>query len=183
MPEIADSLAELPIRSQVAFAAACAERALAEGAPYAKHDVRADPQLRSALDLAWRYAGGEDLDYTRDVEPVHDRVARAIPNVDDPGADEVMTYIGSAVARTLFVLQAPEKAPRPAIGAAMATLGLAGLLYEDHDGAEQGEEAWQRAAVELLRSQGNKPVQPEQFLTLPDWERGSVYKVFRRKSG
>jgi len=182
MTKVSDEVAGLPLRSQVAFAAISAERALAEGAPYTKRDVRKDPLYRKALDLAWKVAGGEDLDYGREVEPIHEQVARSIPDIDAPGADEVLTYIASAVARTLFVLQAPERAAKAALGAGNATLGLMGLLYEDHDGAEKGERVWQAAAVEALRTAGNRPITRDLFGSIPDWKRGAVYKVFRKKA-
>ena len=44
--------------------------------------------------------GEKILTISKDVKTVHQEVACAIPNIDEPGADEVFTYVGQSVAKT-----------------------------------------------------------------------------------
>jgi hypothetical protein len=174
-------LATLSRRGQIGFAAACAERALREGSRFTRGDLTEDEQLRPALVLAWRHAGGEDLDYAKDVQTLHHAIARAIPDLDEPDADEVLMEVMFAVSRTLVILEQPERSASAARSAADCTLALMSLVYEDHKGAEANERAWQDQALQLVKAAGDGPITPELFDAIPDWERGPIYKVFRSR--
>ena len=177
-----NEIAALPMRAQVAFAAICAERALREGAKFSKYDVLNDKRLRQALDFAWRYVEGEEVDYQKEIEPTHLAIAQNIPDVDEPGSDEALTETMSAVARMLVIFEQPERSAAAAASVANAMLALVTLVYEDLDQAEKDEEAWQRKALDLLKQWGEKPLSRHMFDSIPEYERGAVYSVFK-KSG
>ncbi|HEY6401604.1 MAG TPA: hypothetical protein VI479_09355 [Blastocatellia bacterium] len=173
-----NELAALPRRAQVAFAAICAERALREGAKYTKHDVLNDARLRQALDFAWRYVEGEEVDYHAEMESTHIAIAKAIPNLDDPDAEETLMQIMSAVARTLLTFQDPPKAPAAASSTANSLLDLVALLYEDPQQAMNNEKAWLEKAINLLKQWGEKPLSRHMFDAIPEYERGPLFSFF-----
>jgi hypothetical protein len=179
MKELEAALKTLPLRSQVAFAAAVAERAVQEGAKFS--DRAKQPLLRQALDLAWQYAGGAPLDYQRDLASVHHKVADSVPDIDEPGADEVYAQVASAVARMLYVLEDPERSAHSAASAAASALGLMSLVYKDYEKAEAGEDAWQHQALELIKAAGAEPPSRDAFSKIPDFERGPVYEPFQKR--
>lgn len=172
-------LAALSADKQIAFAAATAERAFEEGAKFSSQVVKSRKLLRQGLDIAWQVAGGATLDYEKDVKAVHYKIAESLPDMEQPGADEVYLQVGSAVARTLFILQQPDRAARSAVSAANAALGLFSLVYDNPERAENKELEWQDEALKLVK-QAKGAIKPELFKAIPDYEREPVYKKFRK---
>jgi hypothetical protein len=173
-------LSGLPRRAQMAFAAVCGERAVAEGTKFSKQVAAHKKLLDKGLELAWKYAEGADFDYQKDVFPTHRALAQTAPDLDQPGADEVFLYVVSGVARPLLILERPEKSAAAAVSASGCILNLVGLVYENPAKVEEEERKWQAAALALLKDWGSKPLKRGMFSVIPEPPRGTVRSLFAK---
>ena len=163
------------------FATACADRALTEGEQFAKKDLDSVPGLYQGVALGWKYAGGDDLDYQKDIKKVHEEAATATGNVDDAGTDEVASNVAFTVERMLAVLWKPDKGAIFAKGAADGDVMLFTLLYQKPQDVEAREREWQGRALNLVRSVGGKALNRGAFTALEDYPRPPVIKAFANR--
>jgi hypothetical protein len=167
MEDFDNELARLPQRSRVAFAAVCAQRALVIY-EYTTHDeiIRRGPSV--AIETAWTFAEGADLD-KKQIEFARTEVEKAYPEEEDGGGPELFSV--SAAQYALEAIEDPT--PESALLAAGRVLDCIGPIDEE-DGVEE-EHAWQRRALQLIESLGDKPIRRDLFKDLidkkPEWQK------------
>ena len=76
-------LAKLPYPSQVAFAARVGERALAEARSLRPELVGSYPSLGKGVELVWRHAIKQDVDFEREAEALHEVTTKLTPETED----------------------------------------------------------------------------------------------------
>src|SRR5713226_2573906 len=100
----------LPFPAQVAFAARVGERALAEVRSLRPELVAAYPSLQQGVDLVWRHAIHQDVDFQRDAMAVHRVTSNLIPETEDKVVpDQALRYAAQAIGLGLSILLAPQK--------------------------------------------------------------------------
>jgi hypothetical protein len=171
---------KLPFPAQVAFAARIGERALTEVRSLRPDLVAAYPSLQQGVDLVWRLAIHQDVDFERDAMAVHSATSRLIPeSVDEVVPDEALRYAGQAISLGLAIILVPQKAAKYATSAGGAMISLVGSVYEDVDSVEGKESQWQDRAVEFLRANSDKPITRSMFDQLPEYDRSPISESYK----
>jgi hypothetical protein len=175
-----NAISGLSPSARMAFAAGSAQRAVNEAERVAPEKVRDYPSLRQGVDLLWRQAMGEDIDYNRDARLVHQEASRLIPETeDDPGPDKALRYAGQAVSLGLLAIKEPQRSPKLAAHAGGAMVNLVGNVYEDWKRIQNEERQWQDRAVQFLVEHPGQPITPAIFDVVGEYERGPVSETYR----
>jgi hypothetical protein len=173
--ERVQALDRLPPAARVAFAAACAERALGELRLHRPDLDAAHPELRSALDVLWSQAGAEAPRFTPEMLPLHDAAGGFVPlTEDDPRPDPALLYSAQAIALGFSVLRFPADAARTAAFAGGAMLSLVGNVYQELGAVQTREAQWQDALVERLSTLAPAEVTRAVVGAVPEYQRGAV---------
>jgi hypothetical protein len=170
----------LPFPAQVAFAARVGERALAEVRSLRPELIAAYPSLQQGVDLVWRQAIHQDVDFQRDAMAVHRVTSNLIPEtVDDVVPDQALRYAGQAISLGLVIIAVPQKSAKYAASAGGAMISLVGSVYENMDEVQDKERQWQDRAVELLLAVPNQPITRSMFDEIPEYERGPISESYK----
>jgi hypothetical protein len=174
MPTLEQRLAELPYEGAIAFAAICAERALAEVWPMGElvPELR-EPQLIQALHLSWRFVHGEaDPERARALDDAVSSIFHALP--DDASSLAMLAL--HAVERLVKVLVEPARAASHARSIAEDRIDLVRALYADGERVAAAEIGWQEVAVGRIASvcAGGGELLREAFQEVPEYERGPL---------
>jgi hypothetical protein len=175
------AIAKLPVPAQVAFAARCGERALAEARLLRPDLVAAYPALSKGVDLVWRHAIQQDVDFQRDVMAIHAATSKLIPESEDEVVpDQAIRFAGQAISLGLSISLVPDKSAKYSASAGGAMINLVGCVYEKADEVQKLEGAWQDRAVEFLTANRDKPISRSVFNELPEYERGPVSESYKK---
>src|SRR5690242_12624100 len=102
------ALEKLPYALQVAFAARVGERALAEARSVRPEAIRSYPSLDQGVELVWRHALKQNVDFERDAEPVHEASSKLIPEKeDDIVPDQALRFAAKAINLGLMMIMDP----------------------------------------------------------------------------
>src|ERR1017187_5783054 len=117
------ALAKLPYQSQVAFAARVGERALAEARSVRPDSVGSYPSLAKGVDLVWRHAIKQDVDFKRDAKAVHEVTTKLTPETeDDVVPDQALRFAAEAIGIGLLMIKWPKESPSFASSAGEAMI-------------------------------------------------------------
>src|SRR5262245_5807408 len=137
----------LPFPAQVAFAARVGERALEEVRKLRPDLVAAYPALQKGVDLVWRHALHQDVDFHRDGIAFKSATSKLYPEApDEPVPDQALRFAGQAISLGLSIAPVPKKSAKYATSAGEAMISLVGTVYADASGVEQNEGVWQDRA-------------------------------------
>jgi hypothetical protein len=172
------ALEKLRYPLQVAFAARVGERALAEARTLRPEAIRSYPSLDQGVELVWRHAMKQDVDFERDAAQVHEASSKLIPETeDDVVPDQALRFASQAINNGLLMIMDPDSSANFASSAGEAMISLVGCVY-DTDEVEDQEGKWQDRAVELLRSWRSQPISRSMFNKVPEYPRGSVSESY-----
>jgi uncharacterized protein YjaG (DUF416 family) len=172
LPELRQRLERLSRRMRVAFAVGCAERVLGI------YDVDCQPgdgRLRRGVELAWRFAGGDEVSQGEWSE-VEEGLGQATPKIEEQGCD--LTSAMFACISLVYALAAVwDESPEAAFQAACSALDAVAVFGPDHEGQwTHAEQAWQEKALALCEAWGERPGRPRMFEEVgacpPEWLRG-----------
>ena len=165
MNELEKELAQLPHCTQVAFAAACAERVLVIY-KYTSPGAVVLRGPRVAIDTAWSFAQGEEIDIKR-IEYARSEVNRAFPEPDLGGG---AAHISCAAAA--YALDAIHDDTARAAWTASA-YALDAIDQIDEENGVEEERDWQSHVLQIAKEWGNKPIRKDMFDGLgrdkPSW--------------
>jgi len=171
-------LAKLPYPKQVAFAARLGDRALAEARSVRPELIGKYPALDKGVELVWRHAIKQDVDWKREAKPVHELTSKLIPETeDDLVPDQALRFAGQTISLGLLMIRWPDKSESFVSSAGEAMISLVGCVY-DTDVVEEKEERWQDRAVNLLKRA--KTVTRSMFNELDEYDRGLVSESYLR---
>jgi hypothetical protein len=174
------AIEKLSYPAQLAFAARSGERALAETHLLRPDLVAAYPALQKGVDLIWRHAVHQDVDFKRDVESVHNAASELIPeSVDAVVPDQALRFASQAISLGLLMIGWPQKSAKYAASVGGAVINLVGSVYKDIDEVQDKERQWQDRAVEFLLANGDKPITRSMFDELPEYERGPISESYK----
>jgi hypothetical protein len=168
--ELLARLDRLDTRLRTAFAVACTERALSI---YPALGLSRDSRLTVAVELAWRYACGEEVELL-DIAEADDGLRAAIPKLDQTSSDVVSYPVCVALSHTLDAIDDPTPdSAADAVGSALETIEMT----EDYLGHETREWAvaerdWLLRALAVCESAGDGPAHRGLFQALgshPPW--------------
>lgn len=178
--EIIDAIGKLPFPAQVAFAARCGERALLEVRLLRPAQVAAFPSLAKGVELVWRHAIYQDVDFQRDAMLVHAATSKLIPETEDEVVpDQALRFAGQAISLGLSIIFVPNESADYAASAGEAMISLVGSVYENMDEVEEQEVQWQSRAVQLLLANRDRPISRSLFDELPEYDRGLVSENYK----
>jgi hypothetical protein len=179
--ERVNALSALPDRARFAFAAECAQRALAEAEHLVPNQVADHPALRKGLELLWRQAMQADVDYGRDARDVHQQASQLIPaSEDDPEPDKALLYAAQAVSLGLLALKELPLSPKRIALAGGAMMSLVGNVYDDLKRVQNEEKQWEDRAIQFLAEHPDTPITPKMFDSLPEYDRGAISERYRK---
>jgi hypothetical protein len=169
--EIRAQISHLPPVAQTAFAALCARRVINEARHVGVEGLDLFPGIEGALAFVWQHlaAGSESSgeEARRWLEK-----NREVPRGEDAPVDPLVSEAANLVGLTVGTVSAPEKSATYASSAADQALQAMHLIYEDADRVTEGERHWQGAAVVALATSPDRPIRPENFDALPEYDRG-----------
>jgi hypothetical protein len=178
------ALAALPVPAQVAFAARLGERALAEVRRLRPDVDHAYPALQKGVDLVWRHALKQDVDFHRDAMAVHAATSKLIPTTpDEPVPDQALLFAGKAISAGLAIALVPSKSAKYAVIVGDAMISLVATVYDNSDEVEEKEVRWQDSAIEHLAANRDKPVTRSMFDDLLEYDRGAVSEEYIKFGG
>lgn len=177
-----NALSALLFQAQVAFAARLGERSLAECRLIRSELVTAYPCLQQGVDLVWRHALHQDVDFERDAEAIHNTCSKLIPETEnDVVPDQALRFASKAICLGLLITLWPEKSGKYAVSAGGAMVNLVGTVY-DIDEVKERERRWQDRAIELLQANRDKPISRSMFDELPEYERPPISESYKTGS-
>lgn len=158
---VAARLNRLPLRLQVAFAAACAERVIPIFA-----EQRGDPSpLQLGVEAAWQFAC-DDITSDR-LDEIVAQIQQVTPNMNVESQHfAAMEACVSVVAAVDVIDDASDESAADAARAARDAVDS----LSDNRNIERtnSEEAWQNLALELAEAWGAKPITRDMFAALGD---------------
>jgi hypothetical protein len=173
------ALAELPVRSCIAFAAVCSARAVAEAQRVGLWKERLPVyRLHEGVELLWKHADDEQADFSGLVQTVHKAATQIIPETVDDRPDPAVRFAAQAVGLGLIIFRFRARAGHYAAHSGGAMINLVGSVYEDLQTMQQKEERWQDRAVDLLAARGNQPATREMFESIPEYQRAEVSRDY-----
>jgi hypothetical protein len=177
------AIRKLPYGAQLAFAARVAERALDEARKLRPALVSEHPSLQVGVDLIWRQALQQDLDFEQDVQEVHDATSELIPvTVDEDRHDDALRFAAEAISAGLVMIDSAEEPGEYAVIAGTSMNSLVQSVYKDVEQVEEGENQWQDAAIELLAAKRDKSIVRSMLDKIPEYDRGPVSESYRTGS-
>jgi uncharacterized protein len=112
---LANDLARLSPRHQLAFAASCCERAIPNYQRFSRQEGWGNPEvLRRALDYVWRLVGGERAT-AEELQERIDECRRVTPNLDDFGSVEAASAQEAAFSVLILLEYSSDANPRHAV--------------------------------------------------------------------
>lgn len=175
-----EALGTLPFPVQVAFAARCGERALAETRLLRPNLVAAYPALQKGVDLVWRHAMHQDVDFKRDAMAIYQATSKLIPETEDEVVpDQALRFAAQVISLGLCIIPVPQKSAKYAASAGGAMINLVGSVYENMDKVQEKERQWQDRAVEFLLVNRDMPITRSMFNELPEYDRGPISESYK----
>lgn len=120
-------VAKLPNRLQVAYAAACAEHVL----PLFEH-LRGGEVLRKALEVAWRYAFGQDVPF-EELRLADEAASAVIPHIDQDPSEEANLSMSAGVNVLETLDSVKDGSPAAAVRAATGALSALSIASQMAD--------------------------------------------------
>ena len=166
-----ERLSTLATRRVVAFAATCAERALAEIRRIPWETIHDEGPARTAIDLAWAFALGAAVDDARSEE-----VWEALFDEDDDSYEGTLASSALvAVDKALEAFRDPDNAPEHGETAGFSVVDIVANAYEDGDAMERAELRWQIEALRRLSEPASdSEVSRTLFESIPEYERSPL---------
>ncbi len=171
--ELLARLGRLSTRLRAAFTVGCAERVLCL---YDLDRWPDDPRIRAAVDLAWRYAGGEEPEL-EEIAAAEDGLRAAIPNPNEPDGQTPAYMACMALGFALDAIDDPTA--ESAVSGAFEALDAVDV-FEDYFEPESRtwsvvEQDWQLRALAACEATSDTPVRRDLFAALgpspPEWFR------------
>lgn len=171
--ELQASLGRLSARMRTAFTVGCAERVLCLYELDCRPD---DSRIRAAIELAWRFAVGEEPE-PEEIDAADAGLRAAIPNPDEPGG-QTPAYM--ACLTLGFALDAiDDPTPESAVNGAFEALDAVDVFEDFFEPESRAwsvtEQEWQLRALAVCEAGGDGPVSRNLFTALganpPEWFR------------
>ncbi len=172
------ALIDLGFQTAIGFAAAQSERAVKEVERLFPKLVADHPVLKDGVEILWRTALGEALNYVRDVQPVHVAISGLLPKSPDDPVDPALRYAAQAISYGMVALARPQEFGKYAALAGDAVGILMAMLYEDGARLRAEEKARQEQAIGILQSRAGSALQRNVLDGLPDYARDGLSEEY-----
>jgi hypothetical protein len=168
--ELEARLATLPARAQLAFAAICAERAVAEALHVLEAPALEDPLLVRALSLLWEHIRGEPVRRER-LEGIQRELRTLLEQLAEGQESESVCLAAHAVECAVAAALEPGRTAALCAAGVEDRYDVLAGLYDGAASVELGERAWQETALERLGAAAPKDITRELFQAIEEFER------------